>query len=848
MGEVWRARDDRLNRTVAVKILPPDVSNDPTRRARFEREAKALAALNHPNIVAVYDTGAEEGKSYIVSELVEGESLRALIDRGRVPVRKVVDLAVQIAEAMAAAHGAGIIHRDLKPENIMLTPGGRVKVLDFGLAKHAEAAPRDAPEKTATMALSQPGLVMGTVGYMSPEQVRGENTDHRSDIFSFGAVLYEMITCKRAFQGPTSVETMHAILHDEPGELESSATSAASLPPSLGVIIRRCLEKRPDDRFQSAADLAFALRSVSPSSFSGSQTALAPVGPARSAKRWIWPLAVVLAAGVIFGAGFYLRDRTINRDPPRFQRITFRTGLVSNAQFTGDGRNIIYSAKWDGGPARVYFATPGTPDSRDLELPNNSLLASVSANDQIAFFMGPYLPDGSGTLSRSAINGGQMRPWLNGVFSADWMADGSSVAIQRFVDGKFRIESPIGKVLLDNLRYPVFGMRVSPDGKQIVFAHFHEGSSLALSVVDNTGKRRFLASVSDQTPNRIDTALAWSANGREVWYRSFDSKEWGTIYAMDMEGKRRVVTRMPGHAVIYDIARDGRALVRTDRREVGILGLAPGATEERELSCLDNSTLSGISDDGRMIAATVLGESGGPKGSVYLRKTDGTPPVRVGDGTAVHLSPDGNWVAAYTSLDALSRRYTLLPTGAGEEHELAIADLGKVNVVFGWSEDGQTLYLLGPAKGQEHKWRHYAWNSRAATLRPIGPDTLEDRIGFTSPDRRQVLARGADLQWIIYPVAGGPIRPVRGLSEHDIPIGWRADNHSLYIVTHHDESKSIPVSILDPETGKTIPWKDIHPGRPVEQVLNLAVTPDGRSYAYNFIVKTTELYVVDGLR
>src|SRR5580658_6830520 len=312
MGEVWRARDQRLQRTVAVKILPADVSSDPSRRARFEQEAHALAALNHPNIVAIYDVGNDQGRAFLVSELVEGESLRAILDRGLVPVRKAIEIAGQIADGMAAAHALGIVHRDLKPENIMVTRSGQVKILDFGLAKQAATS---SGENTATMALSQPGTVLGTAGYMSPEQVRADAVDARSDIFSFGAVLYEMLTGHRAFQASTSVETMHAVLNLDPPEFDGEL---GKLPPALSTIVRRCLEKRPEQRFQSAADLAFALRSLTGASISGAQAALSTARP--SQKRWIWPMAAIVAAALLFAAGFFLRDRTLHSAPPEFQK------------------------------------------------------------------------------------------------------------------------------------------------------------------------------------------------------------------------------------------------------------------------------------------------------------------------------------------------------------------------------------------------------------------------------------------------------------------------------------------------------------------------------------------------
>jgi Tol biopolymer transport system component len=840
MGEVWRARDERLNRTVAVKILPQDVANDPVRRARFEQEARALGALNHPNIVAVYDTGQDSGQAYIVSELVDGESLRAVIDRGRLSLRKLAAFAVQIADALAAAHAVGIIHRDLKPENIMITREGRVKVLDFGLAKQTLA---DKSGNTATMALSQPGMVMGTAGYMSPEQVRGEPLDHRSDIFSFGAVLYEMVSGKRAFQAGSAVETMNAILREDPPEFEADPSTA---PPALSTIVRRCLEKRPEQRFQSAADLAFALRAQTPTGTSGVQPVAQP-GEAPARPRWRRPALYTVGAVVLFLAGFFLSDRLARAPMPQFQRVTFRRGLVTNARFTPDGRNVVYSANWDGAPGRVFLAIPGNPESRDLDLPNGSVLLGVSSKEEIAFLMGPYTIDGAGTLSRSSISGGQMRPWLDDVQQADWAPDGSSMAVVRVINGKYRLEYPIGKALLDKQAYPFRGMRVSPDGSRVAFGHYHNGTAIGLTIVDRDGKQQFLGDVSGQIPEVVDPILNWSPDGREIWFRSYDPKEWGTIYAIDLKGRRRTVARLPGHVTIYDIARDGRLLLRTDTRQVGILGLARGETAERDLSCLDASNLRGISDDGRVIAATIIGESGGPNGSVYLRKTDGSPPIRLGDGAATALSPDGKWVSGAISLNPQSWRFFVIPTGAGEEREISIPKLGGVNAVIGWSLDGQTLFIQGPSENKR-EWQLYAWNSVTGSLRAIGPSGIQDSAKLVSPDRTHIVSLGPDERWWSYPVEGGEARPITGLSTHDAPIGWRDDNRSLFVVMHHDENKMLHVSVLDSVSGQQTPWKQIQPSRPVDEVLNLKITPDGRAYAYNFRLKLSDLYIADGFK
>src|ERR1017187_4168077 len=271
MGEVYRARDARLNRTVAIKVLPASFSADADRMQRFVQEARAAAALNHPNILSIFDIGEERGAPYIVSELLEGSTLREQLRSEGIGSRKAIDCALQVARGLAAAHNKGIVHRDLKPENIFLTDDGRVKILDFGLAKltrpETSSASGDAPTVQVN---TEAGQVMGTVGYMSPEQVRGKAADHRSDIFAFGSILYEMLSGKRAFHGETPADTMSAILKEEPEELSETARK---VPPSLERIVRHCLEKNPAQRFQSAGDVAFNLETLADSSASSRTSA-----------------------------------------------------------------------------------------------------------------------------------------------------------------------------------------------------------------------------------------------------------------------------------------------------------------------------------------------------------------------------------------------------------------------------------------------------------------------------------------------------------------------------------------------------------------------------------------------
>jgi len=830
MGEVYRARDTRLHRDVAVKVLPPAVGADPDRLRRFEQEARAVAALSHPNILAVYDVGAESDLRFIVSELLEGQSLRDKLAEGPMSARRAIDIAVQIARGLAAAHDKGIIHRDLKPENVFVTKDGRVKILDFGLAKPARVASAGA---AATMMPTvgggtEPGLVLGTVGYMSPEQVRAADVDHRTDIFSFGAVLYELVTGRRAFQRDTAAETMTAILKEDPPELVDTRTPIA---PSIERIVRHALEKSPDDRFQSAKDLVFALDSVGGTS-SGSVVKLAE--PNRRRFRPIAAIVAALAAAAIGAAGYFAGTRGA-AGPPVFDQVTFQRGYVKGARFTPDGRNIVYSAMWEGRPYEVFTARLGDHSARSLDL-HNAMVVGVSAAGDVAVLTNVRRIRSInfmevGTLARVPLGGGAPREILEGVWDADISRDGKQFAVVRTPAGIHQLEYPIGRVLFKTNGY-ISHPRISPDGRQVAFQeHPLWGDDRGyLALVDPAGKVKRLTDEVDS-----EQGVVWSADGREIWYgASGSASPRRAVVAVTPSGARRTIVHMPGHATVCDMADDGRLLFSHEMESSAQL-VATSQMAERDVSVLGFGMWGALSDDGQMLAFTEAGPVGvGTRGYlVFVRRLDGSPAIEIGEGATLGITPDGKTVVAL--MPGQPTKIRVLPTGAGETRTVDVAPVQVDQYFISWMPGAKEFVFLGhegDARPRAYRVALAGGPARPATREP-GAAEFWNRV---SPDGRFLLQApgvGAELQGrgAIVDLTNGQTRELQ-LADGDQPVTWEQDGRHVFIAQERDAGATI--YRFDLSTSKREIWKEIRPADPAGllSVGRFFVTPSGNAYAY----------------
>ena len=833
MGEVYRARDTRLGREVAVKILGEAALLDTDRLRRFEQEARAAGMLNHPNILAIYDVGTQDGMPYLVSELLHGETLRQRQKGAALPTRKAIDYALQMARGLAAAHQRGLVHRDLKPENLFLTNDGHLKILDFGLAKLIEpAGPSDKTSAPTVAAVTDPGVVMGTVGYMSPEQVRGQPTDHRTDIFTLGAILYEMLTGRRAFTGDSTADVMSAILKEEPPEIPE-----ARISPGLDRVLRHCLEKRAEDRFESARDLAFALEALTGSS--GSTGAQPLPAAAAMQRKWLWPLAGALNLVALAALALVAWRPAESLPPTRITRLSFRRGVVTGARFAPDPQTILYSGKFEDERHTVYSTHLPSPESRSYDFPSADLSAVSPAGEMLLLLdLKPLDHNGPiniGTLAQAPLAGGTPRPLIRDVIWADWRPKAppgsAEIALVRHAGTRDRLEFPPGKVLYDSPGL-IQSLRFSPQGDRLAFFEI-SGTDLAsssLQVMDLTGKRQTLVR------GPFVFSLTWTPDGKEIWFTGV----WNSppaLYAVNMAGKTRTLLR--GYAGIEDIAPDGRALIWGGDDRAGMFVKTPADSTERDLGWLNWSTPRALSDDGKVLLFDETHEGGGSTGAVYLRRMDGSPPLRLGDGFAADLSPDGQWALAIRYNGELS----LLPVGAGESRLLRTEGLDFREARF--FPDGRRVLGLANEKNRPPRLfiRDLSDNGAA---KPISP---EGAVAFAiSPDGRLIAGRGPDGAAVFYPADGGEPRPMPHVDASETPLRWAGDKRSLFI--SRTEESVAKIIRLDLATGRREPMYEIRPtdlaGSQGPQ--NIHLSADGKTYVYQVGHLLSSLYLIEGLR
>jgi hypothetical protein len=847
MGEVYRARDPRLRREVAIKVLPSALASDLDRLSRFEREARAASALSHPNIVTVYDVGTENSTAYIVVELIDGKTLRDLLLPGPLPIRKLLEIAVQIADGLAAAHESGIVHRDLKPRNVMVTRAGLVKILDFGLAKFSEAptaAPATSMSETVTEAGTSPGVLLGTTEYMSPEQARGQPLDFRTDQFSLGTLLYEMATGRHAFARSTPVDTLTAILQQEPTPVQQLNPE---VPAPLRWTIERCLAKSAPDRYASTRDLARELQAMREhiSEISGEQRPMAVSAPSPRRKWAIAGAAIAAAAIAVAVFGFGLSRLSRRGRIPEFRRLTFRNGLVTRALFVPRSNGILYTASWDGGPLGTFLTLPEAKGAdRRIEAPAQLPMAYTADGSQVLVLLGSSRArlNPIGRLAWWPALGGQPRPLLDGAGWSDWARSGRFIVVVRTV-GDQRVleihpESGGQPRSLFRTAGAVSWVRISPDERRVAFFHhrsrFDDSGEVRIVSTDGSGSRAI-------TPRFESCAgLAWNDATGEVWFTAAKESIYSTaLWGATPAGRLKRIYSFPAFLQLQDVS-GGQCLLTGESGDTKMLVQRAGEPP-KELSWLGSSMITDLSHDGKnLLFIDGTGDQSSP--GTWIRSVEGGEAVKVADGEFAAFSPDDQSVVTTTPARTSPAQVLIVSVSSGSARTLTSSNavhsfptfLGPETVLFGRVANGKNEIWEVPARGGEER------------LVVAGCDKAAG-----SPSGREMLCIGGERDNVLFAAAyGAGVKPVLR-RVHELPPGarfvharWSSTGDRIYVVTTLRRLLTV-----DAARGTLLADQPVLPGESIgaDSLLGAAVNGDATLQAFSVSHLGSQLYLFRGL-